>query len=549
MIVTALGLIGVGCTLLYYLSLTGDHNIELADSLNEHSKCWANDVFGQARSLNDNRVYELTEQMCEASQTNWGGDGMNIRRAADQLFSCDGGRGLNVYVVGGSITCGAGQNRATRPDSPCPSLKSGIPCYDDAWPKKLEDILNTRYPCSQPGVRHTVVNDCVGGVASDYWVDKFAQDRRILDHPLTTADVVLVETAANDGWLETTTEAQVNTELLARLLRRLDSRPLAMWITASWHGGAYNWTDPAVARRKLGYHRDAEDEHLKVMRYYNIPHISVLQAFQPLAGSVARHEFLQNVFQTDVVHPSRLGHKMIASIVAHRLTKQTRVASRAGIWFAGYSSSAYIIPRVLSREAAHQATILDRVDEEPLHFDFITHSSVQNMTGSIVERSGFEFVEDVPGKLGLIGTTVGSNVTLALPDLKTGLVHIGALHSYQNMGLMTVSLIVPDLNISNVGDDANTGTFAIQRRCRRLVRAGPPSSAEAAGEKVETLVSRTIDTLWEQRVSVMESSHLYITMRSLKQRKVHCGWLRFSIEEAAPSRTKNKIKLLQVSVF
>jgi len=428
-----------------------------------------------------------------------------------------------------------------------------VPCYAEAWPRRLEEVLNTHYPCSQPGVRHTVINDCVNGVGSEYWVDKFAQERHQTDHPLTNADVVLVETAANDGWLETPTEAEVNTELLARILSRLDSKPLAMWVTASWHGGAYNWTDPKIYRRKLGFHRDAEEQHLKVLRYYNIPHVSMLQAFQPLAGNVARHEFFQKVYQTDEVHPSVLGHKMIASVVAHRIEKQAYVATQSPSWFASRPLAPYVVPRVLIRDAARQATILDKVNEEPLTLDFQADGAETTLTikgeEAVVEMSGFGFAEDVPGKLGLIGTKVGATTTFALSDLKTGLIHIGLLHSYQHMGLVKASLIVPLLNGSASTTTATAPgvtsetSFGLQKLCRQIVRSGPP------GEAAETLATLTVDTRWEQQVSVMDSSNMYISLRSLKQHQAHCGWLQLEIMGVNPARVENKIKVLQVSVF
>lgn len=393
-----------------------------------------------------------------------------------------------------------------------------------------------------------MINDCVGGVGSEYWVDKFARHRHQTDHPLTNADIVLVETAANDGWLETPSDASANTELLARIIRRLDSKPLAMWVTASWHSGMYNWTDPNIYRRKLGYHRDAEDQHLNVLRYYNIPHLSMLQAFQPLAGNVARHEFFQKVYQTDGVHPSVLGHKMIASMVAHRIEKQAYVATRSPSWFDRWPLIPYVVPRVLIREAAYQATILDKANELPLTLDFQADGAESTLTGKVVEMSRFGFAEDVPGKPGLIGTKVGATTTLALSDLKTGLIHIGLLHSYQHMGVVKVSLMVPLLNGSESTTTAPGVTSGrrgsgIQKLCRQVVHGGPP------GEAAETLATLTVDTQWKQQVSVMDTSNMYISLRLLKQRPGHCGWLQLEIIGANPARAENKIKVLQVSVF
>ena len=109
LLASALFLIGTGCSFLYYLNVQDD--VALADALQSfpHDRCWSDATFGKPVSIADHQVYEVTQEMCEASQTNWGGEGMDLGRVADHLFSCDGDRGLSVYVVGGSITCGAGK--------------------------------------------------------------------------------------------------------------------------------------------------------------------------------------------------------------------------------------------------------------------------------------------------------------------------------------------------------------------------------------------------------------------------------------------------------
>ena len=106
---TALFLIGTGSLMLYYLTVQDDAALAAALQSFPHGRCWSDATFGKPVSAMDHRVYEVTPAMCEASQTIWGGEGMDLGRVADQLFTCDGDRGLSIYVVGGSVTCGASQ--------------------------------------------------------------------------------------------------------------------------------------------------------------------------------------------------------------------------------------------------------------------------------------------------------------------------------------------------------------------------------------------------------------------------------------------------------
>ena len=116
------------------------------------------------------------------------------------------------------------------------------------------------------------------------------------------------------------------------------------------------------------------------------------------------------------------------------------------------------------------------------------------------------------------------------------------------MGVVKASLMVPLLN----GSESTTTAPGVtsgrrgsgnQKLCRQVVHAGP------LGKATETLATLTVDTQWEQQVSVMDTSNMYISLRLLKQHPGHCGWLQLEIIGANPARAENKIKVLQVSVF
>ena len=178
--------------------------------------CWSDAAFGPTD-------WKLSYDQCAATRTNWGGSGMAIARAAERLQR-EGGdncsrKGLSVLAVGGSITAGHPAGKRT------------------AWPARLEHWLNVEHPVCD-GSRHTVLNGGAAYRASDHWHTYFLQARADAKHPVHQADVILIETAANDvqdmGKVKGANKAQLTemyTELIVRTLRSLQHKPFFMWCT------------------------------------------------------------------------------------------------------------------------------------------------------------------------------------------------------------------------------------------------------------------------------------------------------------------------------
>jgi phospholipase/lecithinase/hemolysin len=54
-------------------------------------------------------------------------------------------------------------------------------------------------------------------------------------------------------------------------------------------------------------------------RYYDVSHVSLLQALWPLTRSAARAWAAESLFTAGSVHPTLMGHKMVGQLVAHFL--------------------------------------------------------------------------------------------------------------------------------------------------------------------------------------------------------------------------------------
>jgi len=67
----------------------------------------------------------------------------------------------------------------------------------------------------------------------------------------------------------------------------------------------------------LTLHRCTAEAQVSILKHYGVPQISMLEAFRPLKRMAP---FLTYVYYVDNLHPSALGHKMIASALAFHLT-------------------------------------------------------------------------------------------------------------------------------------------------------------------------------------------------------------------------------------
>lgn len=231
--------------------------------------------------------------VCDAARTVTGADEA-LDRLRRKLGECE--RDLTIVALGGSVSCGRNTER-TRSDHLCPEQDRLYECKEQSFPALLGQAIATRRQalCGGGGdggdggdggggigtVR--VMNHCRSAAGSNFFVSWIASSPDAFHN----ADLVVVETSTNDvhetlrdhkerfgntvqgGEMNITSQVQGWTELLARMLLALPSRPALVWAAAAWR----DWEPD----KEPPYHYCAVDMHRPVLAHYAIPQLSMLK--------------------------------------------------------------------------------------------------------------------------------------------------------------------------------------------------------------------------------------------------------------------------------
>jgi hypothetical protein len=205
-----------------------------------------------------------------------------------------------------------------------------------------------------------------------------------------------------------------------------------------------------------------------------------------------------------------------------------------GLWFNGQEKIEYSLPSPSASLARVAPAELKAVSENyaPIFID-LRENPAPNF--DVACSPGFQFMEDVPGKPGLVGLNVGDSVTIAVPQVRTGMVYIGALHSYKHMGIFRARLLVSAQSDSH-GCAASAPCVPGSNGCTELA------------------ISRDSDTSWYTKISVRDTVMLPFRLPP-GVNHAGCGWLTISTisnneySGAKTERAENKIKLLDVTFF
>ena len=430
-------------------------------------------------------TYALSARQCAASTTNWG-----VRPRSGIDLS-------TIVVLGGSVSCNRNVGNRTDADASAEPQAPDAPLADSGWPQQLAAILRW---CGEQSVK--VVNLCKGSTGTDYWLNRLRFDRAVRD-----ATVVIVETANNDADHEQT---EVLTEAMVRRLRELPKRPFMLWLAASFN---------------REWHTSAELRQLKIVREYGVGQVSVLNALRP-SRDAATQAFIGDVYFQDGIHPSKLGHRLLASITAAHILQQLQPINESVASVGGHAAELIpsAIDAVRSPFFVHTAArALWKQQQRPprLVADLAVRAlcahggDVRTAPALLTEHShGFAFAEDVPGQCGLIAKRPGSRVVFRLPANVTGVL-LGFLSSYAHNGLMRV-------------------TLTQQRHGCEEQQSTATSSA---------LVLDTLTSTVERRVSVYAERYLQGALPMGV--KTDCSWLEVRVLKAK-DRDEHKIKLLQL---
>ena len=474
---------------------------------NEACSRGCNFPFATLHSWTRNTTYALSARQCAAATTNWG-----VRPPQGIDLS-------NIVVIGGSISCNRNVgNRTPAADGDVSAFPKALdePAAVHGWPRQLERILNQ---CV--GSKVSVVNLCRGSAGTDYWLSRLRLENTpryslqranthstmrtsLVADSLQRATVVLVESAIND---DDSVASEVLAEAMVRLLLDLPRRPFLLWAA-----GGFN----------LEWHTSAELRQLRVVREYGVGQISVLNALRP-SRAAATQAFIKDVYFQDGVHPTKLGHRLLASIVAAHILQQRRPdtdAMESALVLPSAPPDQLAGPFVMHRESLKRL----RRSQLPPRFAIdlsdralcVRGGAASPQGGEFARSHGFSFLEDVPGKCGLIATKPGSRTSWLLPANVTSAV-LGYLSSYAHNG-----------------------------RCQvKLMRGQPCGSlpSTTSSDSNQTGAAIIVDTLADdpkRRVSVYSEASVSATGPSTECSRLEVRVLKTS------TRVEHKVKLLQV---
>ena len=308
-----------------------------------------------------------------------------------------------------------------------------------------------------------------------------------------------------------------------RALLKLPRRPALLWLTSSWRGheGVFDVAPPG--------HLDADAEHRHVLSYYAVPQVSMVEAFQPLMRP-RRRRWLTDGYFHDQVHPTALGHKMIASALLASVRADLRyaratTAMRGAAKTAAASPAAAPLPELLPPLAVPRDVAALYDDEAgAAHRVDLTVAGEQSR---VVEATGFRVYEDVPSKPGLIASAVGARLVVALPVAAAALAAGSALTSATSVGYLT--------SYEGVGVFEAGVVTSSDEAC-----AWPPARDAAAA-----VATKRVDARGLARVSVYANAELFWEMRAPSR----CAWLQLTVAAAEPAREESKVKLFDVTTM
>ena len=436
---------------------------------------------------------------------------------------------LRVVVFGGSSTCGQFLPKDILEQDPTwDGVRSTTYTGNhtdspngtaDAWPAVAEEMLNEALPCSYDGKQqHVVYNMCEPGAGTEYWIDAVAEASAEPDGDLARAlgiaTVVILETEMNDvvtpnvEWgANPQAELLVQVETVVRMIMARIGSPSVGFLKL----------------KSLG-HWDAETMHIAVSKHYQLPHVSVPDAFGRVEPGGPLEAWLRDSFQTDGLHPSKLGHRIIGRLVAQFLVRLVHSQRRPPLPFLAQE------PTVAPMLYASNATVAAYLASVPLRI--VTTEAFAGNVNRYVRpphsmSAGWAFVTESKGRRGLVSFAVGDAVSFSLTSaetkkhLRSGLVHVHLLRSYEHMGTAVVEASVP----SAPGCDL--------------------------AQKI-TIDSAHVDCLWQERVSEQRVTELSVPPSAVcppDAAECSCLLVTVRVAESAPARVENKIKLTEIVIF
>lgn len=430
---------------------------------------------------------------------------------------------LNIVVIGGSVSC-----------------YRTLSVYSDGYADKFEKLLNHHFPCNrtieserfkQP--RHTVVNHCQHAMPTDVFVQKYLESRAIgwdekgFGADLKESDLIVVETAVNDihegaqhglHFSDPKIYVKKQTELLILLFQNISSHPSLIYL------GSSTRTKAPFGCSSATRNGDAVVIHSEITKYYNVPHISLVDGMCPFSDERSIRWFNTYFKADEHSHPSKSGHSLIAALLSSFFFQHVSDLKFPvyGMDAADPTSSTWQLPLPQPLPPLYSTPLEVKANllSFPWKVDLFKNDIKFLVSSEVVD---FAVFEDVHGKPGFIATKTGSSFHLMIPGqnisthLKMGVITIILMKSFKHMGLMHVTFSIIETKTSAV---------------------------ILSSEKV-------IDSMWNTTVSELTVETLEYSVATFHEKKLnsndYSAVFRAEVVSATPARIENKVKLMSVS--
>ena len=423
-------------------------------------------------------------------------------------------RPVVIVAFGGSMTCAHCCGNSPHPD--CPHAGK-----DDAWPAHLTNYIRQMFDNSAIEIH----NLCCGGCGSNVWIDNLVEWSNDPEGPVRRADLVLVETAQNDfdnvcaqrdygRPVEGAEAVSASNELLIRMILSLPRKPAVLWVAVRPSGNV--------------------DSQLRVAVPYGIPYIDVSGGLfnydKALYDNSHFHDWYDDVYTSDHCHHlSITGQKLVGVYALHFLDlifHKFRFSPELNVNLVRTMANDTSAPRFVNQAPLFMASTVSNM-----------YTKGNALTVSLIEVDsmkpyvhhpliGFHIMEDIKGKVGLVGHAVGDlisllfNATTVQDHVRSGLLIMEFLKSYVQMGVAQISLWSYESLLGNEGSACDQDTRAL-------------------------LAKETVDMLWTDHSSITTSTEIPFNTSSLHSD--HC--LEVIVEIVEPlqgmHREHNKVKLFR----
>ncbi|GLC66831.1 hypothetical protein PLESTF_000479000 [Pleodorina starrii] len=424
------------------------------------------------------------------------------------------------------------------------------------WPEQLEQLLNMRFPCTNPAGGHKVSNKGLGSTGPGVWIEMLVGKQEDI---FRGVDLVLLETAVNQaaGREQAQMDAEVLMSLVTKQTRRLAinkdtasnptaataaaaaARRLALdgsvaaaaatGTAAAGNNGSSDLQQTAAVRSFTGtavmtgvpYERvsDAMYAQLPVAEHHGVPIISVIDALGPFPTPALQAWFNDTWYRGDMIHPSVWGHTLLADLV-YRYVDMAYQHSR--LWQM-YDLPKQYVPR--EPRFAEPQDLDMFLDARPVSITLC--NMVDVMARKVTPCNGWWTIADVPEKYGYIASRPNADCVLSLtpPEvgrLSLGKAHVMLLKSYENMGVFEMTIMA--------------GPAAANGSCKGA--ADNLSSAAVLG-------SAEVDCLWDEHASLGKVAK--VEFKLPPQDNATCLLAKLKVKDV--NRAKNKVKLLGIQFF